>query len=111
MIKLSKGSILAISAALGIASDVIPPLAVPGLLAAALVFREGVHSDYGLAYIYLALGINFCLVGGVSYWMLRRLFCKGCVSKGVQKVAPDLPLKGIIYTESEIEEFKRRGLM
>jgi arginine exporter protein ArgO len=41
-----------------LASDFLP---VPGLLAAALVFPQGIHSDHSFAYLALALLINFAL--------------------------------------------------
>jgi hypothetical protein len=107
--------IVCISAVIGIAFCVIPPLPALGLLAAALVFPQGVHSNYFWAYFVLAMVIDFCLPAGLSFWILKRIFCRTADSKGVRKAAPkaapDLPVKGIIYTESEIEEFKRRGLM
>ena len=100
--------ILCISAIIGIAFSVIPPLPALGLLAAALVFPQGVHSNYGDAYLVLATVINSCLPAALSFWVLKRIFCKTADSKAVSKAAPDLPVKGIYYTESEIEEFKRR---
>ena len=79
-----------------------------GMVAAALVFREGIHSDYGLAYIVLALAINFGVFAGVTY-----LFLNGFRRERTQAAQPssDRPIQGILYTESEIEDFKRRGLM
>lgn len=107
MIRLSTRGILCISISLGIAANVIPPLPALGMLAAALVFPQGAHSNYALAYIALALGINFCVTAGLSYWILKRIFSINAEPKAV----PNVPVKGIIYTETEIEEFKRRGLM
>jgi hypothetical protein len=56
-----------------------------------------------LAYAVLSIDINFCFFAGLSYWVLKSMFSNTADS--------DLSIKGTIYTESEIEEFKRRGLM
>jgi hypothetical protein len=53
----------------GLASEVMP---VPGMLAAALVFPTGIHSDYAMIYLGLALCLNFALISGLCYLALRR---------------------------------------
>jgi hypothetical protein len=111
-----------ISAFVGIAFQFIPGLWAPGFFGAAILFRQGIHSDYPGLYMALAFAINLALFGGASYWLLTRI---SSVRAGVgherrtSEPTPDptsdrlskRPVKGIIYTESEIEEFKRRGLM
>ena len=91
-----------------------------GFYLGAILFRAG-RDDLG-AVLPLAFAINFALFGGTSYWLLTRIW-RGTAGAGRApkncKPAPDptsarlsqLPRKGIIYTESEIEEFKRKGLM
>jgi hypothetical protein len=49
---------LIVASIVALASDFLP---VPGLLAAALVFPQGIHSDHGFAYLALALVINFAI--------------------------------------------------
>jgi hypothetical protein len=111
-----------ISAFVGIALQFIPGLWAPGMFGAAILFPQGIHSDHPGLYMVLAFVINFGLFGGASYWLLVRV---SSVRSGVgheqrtSEPTPDpisdrlskRPVKGIIYTESEIEEFKRRGLM
>lgn len=112
MIRLSRASIRVISLSLGIAANFTPVAAV-GMLAAALVFPEGAHSDHAYAYLVLAVVINSCLAAALSYWILKALFYPSAKPTTVSDptAVPDPPKRGIIYTESEIVEFKRRGLM
>jgi hypothetical protein len=112
VIRLSRASILVISLSLGIAAN-FTPIAAVGMLAAALVFPQGVHSDHAYAYLVLAVVINFCLAAGLSYWILKALFYRSAKPTTVSEptAVPDPPKRGIIYTQSEIEEFKRHGLM
>lgn len=63
---------LIISLLVGLASDFMP---VPGMLGAALVFPQGAESDHGLAYLALALGLNFALFFVVTYYLFG-LFSK-----------------------------------
>ena len=111
-----------ISTFVGIAIQFIPGLWAPGMFGAAILFPQGIHSDYAFLYIALAVAINLGLYGGATYWLLTRVSCARAGEgreKKTSEPAPDptsdrlskLPVKGIIYTESEIEEFKRRGLM
>jgi len=119
---ITRRRIIVISILAGIGFQFVPYLAAPGLFSAALLFQQGVHSDFPDLYLGLAAAINFCLFGGASYWLLTRISF-GNVRVGGKRSTleptPDptsdqmsrLPVKGTIYTESEIEEFKRRGLM
>jgi hypothetical protein len=59
-----------ISALLGIAIPWIPGLWFPGMLLAAIVFPQGIHSDYGDAYMILAFAIDFILYGSLAYAIL-----------------------------------------
>ena len=88
--------------AIGIVSDVWP---IPGAVLAALVYREGIHSSAPTAYLVLAYVLNFLIFAGVAYAIAASLSPRRRrpmhQSRG--------PVKGVIYTESELEEFKRRG--
>jgi hypothetical protein len=63
---------LIIASLVGLASDFMP---VPGMLGAALVFPQGAESDHGLAYLVLALVLNFALFFAVTYYLFG-LFSK-----------------------------------
>ena len=105
---------LGISAFIGIAFPWIPFLGAPGVFAAAIWFPEGIHSTRGDLYLVLAMAINFILYAGLSYALLTGIVTKTPSSNAIRRTSEpvsDRPVKGIIYTESEIEEFKRRGLM
>jgi hypothetical protein len=53
--------------------------------------------------------IGFDLAKAAIYCLSGWLIYRGC--KPTERVPNDGPDKGIIYTKSEIEDFKRRGLM
>jgi len=99
---------LVIAAGVGLISDFWP---IPGALLAAVVFREGIHSAHPTAYIALTLFLNFLVFGGLTYFMADAVGKPKAAPK--RAIAPEIerPVKGIVYTESEITEFKRRGLM
>jgi len=63
---------LIIASLIGLASDLMP---VPGMLGAALLFPQGAESDHGLAYLVLALVLNFALFFAVTYYLFG-LFSK-----------------------------------
>ena len=62
----------AVPVIIGIVSELLP---LPGALAAALVFPEGIHSSNPTAYFYLSFALNFLIVAGSSYLWYRI----GCV--------------------------------
>jgi hypothetical protein len=45
---------------------------VPGLLLAALVFPEGIHSGHALLYLGLATIVNFSLFFAATYYLLKK---------------------------------------
>lgn len=94
---------LLIAISVGLLSDLWP---IPGVILAALVFREGIHSSAPTAYLVLAYLLNFVLFAAVTYAIAAN------VSRQPRKAPPKPtgPEKGIIYTESELEDFRRRGL-
>jgi hypothetical protein len=67
---------LIVASVVGLASDFRP---VPGMLGAALVVPQGIESDHGLAYLVLALGLNFALFFGATYFLFG-LFSKHRIS-------------------------------
>jgi hypothetical protein len=52
---------------IGIISEVMP---IPGALAAALVFPEGIHSDHPIGYLVLALLTNLLLFTFLAYFVM-----------------------------------------
>ena len=56
----------------GLVSLVFP---VPGMLAAALVFSQGIEGDHGIAWLVLSYCLNFALFFGVTHATLG-LFSK-----------------------------------
>lgn len=94
----------------GLVSDVWP---IPGALLAAFVFPQGIHSSHFAAYATLTLVLNFALFGGVTYLLLaaiqrhRSALVRSAEPAG--EVVSEQPMKGIIYTDSEIAEFKNVG--
>ena len=46
---------------------------LPGDMAAAILFPEGEHSDYGKAYLYLSLAINSAVYAFPLRWILKSL--------------------------------------
>lgn len=94
---------LLIAIAVGLLSDLWP---IPGAILAAVVFREGIHSSAPTAYLMLAYVLNFVVFAAVTYGIAAR------VSQQPRKATPKVagPVKGTIYTESELEDFRRRGL-
>ena len=48
-------------------------LLAPGMLAGAIVFQEGIHSDYGNLYLILAGILDVCLYGTALYFIFSRL--------------------------------------
>ena len=59
----------AVPVIIGIVSELLP---LPGALAAALVFPEGIHSSNPTAYFYLSFALNFLIVAGSSYLWYRH---------------------------------------
>jgi len=55
---------LTVATGVGLASDFIP---VPGMLAAAVVFPQGIEGDHGIAWLVLSLFVNFALFFGLAY--------------------------------------------
>lgn len=51
-----------------LASEFFP---VPGLLAAALIFPQGIHSDHANAYLVLALSVNFAIFFIAAFALFR----------------------------------------
>ena len=102
MRRLSSREIVGISVLIGLASNFIPPVN-PGMLFVGVAVAGLGNSKYEVVYVFLAIGFSSCLIAWFSHWILSIIF--------PDTEDPVLPLKGIIYTESEIEEFKRRGLM
>jgi hypothetical protein len=93
---------LLIAIAVGLISELWP---IPGAILAAVVFREGIHSSAPMAYISLTFVLNFVLFAGLAYAAAARFS-----RPPVRRISrPSDPVKGVIYTESELEEFKRRG--
>lgn len=85
---------------------------IPGALLAALVFREGIHSSHFGAYVALTLLFNFLLFGGLTYLITMAIGrAPKSLSPSTGKAKAELPAKGIIYTESEIADFRKCGLM
>lgn len=99
---------LVIAALVGLTSDLWP---IPGALLAAVVFREGIHSAHPTAYIGLTLVLNFLVFGGLTYFIADAVGKSKRAPKHAKATEIERPVKGIVYTESEIAEFKRRGLM
>lgn len=91
--------LLLISVIVGVVSDLWP---IPGALLAAVVFREGIHSSRPLTYIVLAVILNFLLFGGLTYLIAMNVHRE----RDVQTARPVHPVKGIIYTESELSHFR-----
>src|SRR5579862_7456387 len=58
---------------IGTASEFFP---IPGLLAAALVFPEGIHSDHSVAYLVLAMFLNFFLFFIPTFYLFRFFITK-----------------------------------
>jgi hypothetical protein len=94
---------LLIAITIGLLSDLWP---IPGAILAAVVFREGIHSSAPTAYLVLAYILNFAMFAAPTYAIAAN------VSRQPRKATPKPtgPVKGIIYTESELEDFRRRGL-
>jgi hypothetical protein len=99
---------LAIAAGVGRISGFWP---IPGALLAAVVFREGIHSAHPTAYIALTLVLNFLIFGGLTYFIADAVGKPKVPPKRATAPEIERPVKGVLYTESEITEFKRRGLM
>jgi hypothetical protein len=53
---------------IGIASEFFPIL---GMLAAALVFPQGIHSDHAYAYLALAMSLNFAIFFTSTFYVFR----------------------------------------
>jgi len=60
---------LVVAFLVGLVSELMP---IPGLLAAAIVFPQGIHSDHGIAYLVLAVCLNFALFFAASYYVFGR---------------------------------------
>ena len=102
MNKPTSRNLIGISILIGLASNFIPPWN-PGMFFGAIAADGLGDSRYSSIYVFLGMGFGSCLVALFSHWILSTIFRNSANSR--------LPVKGIIYTESEIEEFKRRGLM
>lgn len=102
------GSELLIAVAVGLISDLWP---IPGAILAALFFREGVHSSSPMGYMSLTLIFNFVLLSSLTHVALRKFSDRGRRTvQADQRVSfTKGPVKGLIYTESEIEEFRKHG--
>jgi hypothetical protein len=59
---------------IGIASEFYPIL---GMLAAALVFPQGIHSGHGDAYLVLAMLLNFCIFFIATFYVFRFFIQRG----------------------------------
>lgn len=55
-----------LSAVVGLLSEIRP---VAGLLGAAVLFPQGAEGDHAIAYLILALVLNFGLLFGLTYWL------------------------------------------
>jgi hypothetical protein len=82
----------------------LSPSPVPGFFAAALFLPQGIHSDHGEWFVPVWIASNFVLFGCFTYWVLTSRAKR-------REIGADKPMKGTFYTESEVEEFRRRGLM
>jgi hypothetical protein len=96
----------------------LSPSPVPGFFAAALFLPQGVHSDRGEWFVPVWIVSNFILFGSLVYWVLRSFATKqesrkqkGHDALGSGTLVEDRPVEGITYTETEVEEFRQRGLM
>ncbi len=58
---------LAVATIVGLMSLLLP---IPGMLGAALVFRQGIEGDHGIAWLVLSYWLNFALFFGVTYVIL-----------------------------------------
>jgi hypothetical protein len=91
-------------------SSALAPIFFPALLAtfAIVIPRQ-------LTRIIAALPmLGFVLIGGFSigFFLAPAAFAMMLAAYAPDTPAPtDLPTKGIIYTDTEIEEFRRKGLM
>ena len=53
---------------IGIASEFFP---IVGMLAAALVFPQSIHSDHAYAYLALAMSLNFAVFFTATFYIFR----------------------------------------
>jgi len=53
----------------GLVSNLIPVLAAPGLLGAAVIFHQGITGDHGFLYLAIAFALNFVLFFGATYYL------------------------------------------
>jgi|SRR5215831_3793642 len=68
--KMTKSTIrLVVAFLVGLLSELMP---IPGLLAAAIVFPQSIHSDHGIAYLVPAACLNFALFFAASYYAFGR---------------------------------------
>ena len=58
----------------GVASEFYPIL---GMLAAALVFPQGIHSGHGTAYLVLAMLLNFVIFFAITLYVFRYFLRRG----------------------------------
>lgn len=91
--------------------EVVTVLVLPGLFVAMIV-GGNVHA-FSLG---VAATSNFVLYGALSYFVLgkmgsRRIMQSKHPVAGNAEHQVQGPVNGMTYTRSEIEEFKRRGLM
>ena len=61
-----KVSRIIVASLVGLASDCYP---IPGYLLAALIFPEGAESTYAVAWLVLALLVNFALFFAITYYV------------------------------------------
>ena len=98
---------LLIAIAVGLISELWP---IPGAILAQVIGLIvigfiGIHPSAPVDYVALTFVLNFVLFAGLAYaaaaWFSRS---------PVRPIStPRDPVKGVIYTESELEEFKRQG--
>jgi hypothetical protein len=58
-----------IATVVGLVSEFMP---IPGMLAAALVFPEGIEGDHGGLYLALAVALNFAFFYTATYYLFGR---------------------------------------
>ena len=76
-----------IALAIGGVSELWP---LPGAILAAIVFREGIHSDHPSAYMAVTFALNFIVFAGLTYWILHSALAR----IGGQPKRMTLPRKG-----------------
>jgi hypothetical protein len=97
---------------------VAKPIPSSRLLRGGIVPSARRHSDHGEWFVPVWIGSNFILFGSLAYWVLKSFATKqesrkqkGPDALGSGTLVEDRPVEGITYTETEVEEFRQRGLM